>query len=1386
MCGSPYAPVVEPVDEAPCPSCGEARSSQRSLSPALLEGSSHGDFGAPPLGATLPVTVESRPTEEPEDDPPPPEGFGPYRVVGVIGRGGMGVVYLCRHETTGAEVAVKTVRVRKQALLQRIRREIHAMARIRHPGLVRIIATGQSGGVPWHAMELIRGRTLHEHLRKLRPPPGPTKNIRVGEVGSSADFILVNEPTVAEPEGSEALESEVFSLPDTTGVSETVRLPPMETQFQPPGPDDDPVPSGLQPRTQNDLPTTDLKRPGPTEPPPRPRTGLEGSTRPRVAPDPDRLTILGMVARLCRTLEYLHGEGIVHRDLKPQNIVVRADGTPVLLDFGLASYFGVEGRELLDVAGRVEGTPEYMSPEQVRGEYVDARADLYAIGCLLYQAVTGRVPFRSGSASATLRAHVKTRPIPPSELFDGVPRPLEELILRLLSKEKADRLGHARDVTRALEAAGIPGPGEWAADLQARDYLYRPGFVGRDAVLDGLEERIRKDLKRPGRCLFVRGPSGVGKTRVILELARRLEIGGLAVVAGECQPVGVGVGGERDGLGIRSAPLHPFRPVLQAIADACIERGADEAERILGPRARILADVEPCLAQVPGLGNHPEPPSIGDDASRYRQIEALGETLAEFSSIAPLVVVIDDLQWADDLTLNFLALFHVGAWDVPTVAIAAAYRAEEDPTLRKYKRIFEDAEVIDLEPLEESSVARIIRDMLGTSNPGDELVRHLASRSRGNPFFVAEFLRAAVAERFLRRDEDGRWSSRVVQDESGEPEGLRTAIPLPDSLHDLITRRLDRLSDDARQLAGLAAVIGRWVDPRLLDAVGLLDETRSMHAVEELLVAQVLEEERDGTLRFAHDKLREVAYARVEPGERRELHRAAALAIEARAQGPDDLTRLSSTMAHHWYHAIGDREREPDRVARAVDLLEKSAAHAMNTGLPGEAVEFGRAAARLLGLELPEATTEIAEAMGDEIERIHQALQGRAPGELIDLPESTDPATDRLIALVLTILPPAYLSNKFGLFSLMAAKCLSLTLERGMGPMGASVFAFYAIVARIIGDDSRLAREFSRLAIALDERTGCRQSAVVLFIDAWFIRHWNSPVGEGLSRCLAGAEAGLGGGQVLFGCYNLGTYVVLLAASGERLDRVIAAADERIALVGHRVLVARFHCVLERQFARALRGQTESPGSFGDGDYDEARDLAFITRTTNSNQVGYYHVARLKLLYYLGRTDEAVEASNKALAVWDSFARQPAEVDLALFRALALLAEAKSVTSEGVRAARTHLDTLTRWRADCEANFGHKALLVEAELARVEGRNDQAAGLYEQAALEAATHGFLPHVALARELSGRHQARLGQTDRARAEFEAAAEAYLAWGADLLAGRIKRAIADLNVRPGTDA
>jgi predicted ATPase/serine/threonine protein kinase len=1233
----------------------------------------------------------------PQPAPPgPPLLFGPYEVQALIGKGGMGVVYQARHQGTGEEVAIKTVRAATQGLLQRIRREVLAMSRAKHPGLVRFIATGLGEAVPWYGMELVKGTTLYDYMLCTTVE---TKSLAWGDSPSS----MSNAATVAKiPKGNSS--QAAVSLPE------------------------------------------------------------------RLRPPIDLSGFLTLMARVCSTLAYLHGEGVVHRDLKPRNIIVRPDGTPVIVDFGVASRFGAVGRETLEASGKVEGTPAYMSPEQIRGEYVDARADLYSVGCILYEGVTGRVPFSASRFNDVMEAHVHSVPIPPSLLVENVSPALEGLIVRLLAKNPRNRLGHARDVVLVLAELGAD-PGNWLADQPGRDYLYRPRFVGREQAMDDLRKFIRQAHDGENRCVFLRGESGVGKTRVIQELARSLENDGVRIFTGECLPVNVAM--PDGGPEVRAGLLHPFRPLLQAIADRCLESGQREFDELIGPRAAVLSAIEPNLARRGG--SEMQATQEAGPGRSHQLLDALGQTLVGFARRLPCVLFLDDLQWADELTLKFLDLLNAGAWEGAGLAVVATYRSEEEhAALRLYRHLFTSAPLVKLDRFGEDVVGELVRDMLGVHDMDNRFVQFLAQRSEGNPFFIAEYLRTTVAEGLLKRDQTGQWRLAPLADLARIEKG--GTLDQPGSLRQLVARRLEGLPAKARTVVELAAVLGRDLDGNLLQAVSLLDEAHFFDAVTALVTRQVLVESQAYRFRFDHDKLREIAYEEIPLDRRRHLHRQTATMIEKQYAQADDFPQYYPALAHHWRRSLADRLAEPEASARTIDYLEKAAQQALMTGLLRQAVGFGLEAARLLGVDVSTDPAQIGPALGLEMQKIGTLMGTRSPADLFHLPQAETPDITRVIGILLSIQPAAYNSHQLELFALLAAKNMGLILEHGQTPLSSCVFSMFAIITLLLTQDHQGAYAFSSLALALDKQQGGQFTGTVSFIHTWFINHWQNPLAESLPISLNGARAGFATGDVLYGCYNQAAHVVYLSYLGAPLEQVIAAGREHHRCINNRVGHAAYHCVLEMQFAKALAGLTQNPLSLSDAEYDEARDLEAICKTDNFNQITYYFVSRMRLAYYYRNYGEALEYAERALPLRAAFQGQVAEIDFCFFHALALCGRARQIqksdnnTDSDVAQptallvqAQEILTQLDRWAKSCPANFRHKALLVRAELASAENRLEEIT-CYDEAAECAMQARYPHHAALAKELAGGHFRRQGRSDLAYHYLTEACQGYRDWGA----------------------
>jgi serine/threonine protein kinase/tetratricopeptide (TPR) repeat protein len=772
----------------------------------------------------------------------------------------MGVVYLGRHQETAERVAVKTVRLTQAAILASIRREVRALSRLHHPGVIRIVDHGISDERPWYAMELQEGSTLKQRIERFWRDDSRSHRVREACECKRAPLALPSSP------------------------------------------------------------------------------------------------LLKLLRRLCAPLAYLHGQGLIHRDLKPGNIFIREDDTVVLGDFGGAVEFGgAHGREVLEVDGIGMGTLLYMAPEQIRGDFVDARADLYALGCIFYECLTGVPPFLGTSAQAIRRRHLQQAPLPPSQLIgEELPERLEWLVLNLLEKRPQDRLGYAEDVARVLSELGMEAD-EPQPPPSPRPYLYRPLFTGREDAVSRIRPLLDRLMVGEGGSLFIGGGSGVGKTRLAMEVARELmsEELPVSVVTGECIPLGLS--GSHVAADMRAPPLHPFRPLLAAVADRCRQWGPEETARLLGPRGMVLLPYAPGLDELPGQRELPPPPPLAnEEAERARVFASLRDVLFAFAEEDPLLLILDDLQWADELTRSFLHVLLHEDLSGRGVLLLGTYRLEERDEALSELVSAPGALHLELGGLDEQSLHTLARCMLALDEPPRDFDR-LVHQSGGNPFFVAEYLRAAIAEGLLHRDLSGQWRL----EEGDGAGGPLHAVGLPGSIADIIHRRLRGLDARALALLELAAVLGREFDADLLHDAAALDAPADLEGLETLRIRQILEHAAGGRFRFLHDKLRELSYEQIAPERARPLHHRAARALEGHA------SRDYPTLAHHW-----SRAQEPDRASHYFGLAGD---HARTAHAHSEALAFYRAALTELD-RLSRQEPGRAEGWRERLGQLHESL----------------------------------------------------------------------------------------------------------------------------------------------------------------------------------------------------------------------------------------------------------------------------------------------------------------------------------------------------------------------------------------------------------------------------
>jgi len=633
------------------------------------------------------------------------------------------------------------------------------------------------------------------------------------------------------------------------------------------------------------------------------------------------------IAAVLRALEFVHTRGVIHRDLKPSNVLVDDGDGLWLTDFGLATS---------SPDGLRAGTPEYMAPEILSRQRFDRRSDLYSLGVLLYELFTGQLPFQ-GETAEVVRQHLNDAPRPPRELVPELPEALEAIVLRLLAKAPGERYTSANAVLGALrEATGREIPYETEATQAA--YLSTGRLVGRDRELDWLVEAFRRAVgpqewdpdprefdrrarfdtaradevgkgerrrggnRRATRCngrsnppavlVLLRGESGVGKTRLVDELSRSAQLEGALCLSGQCT----------------KHPGRGFEPFVEIVREVTALGDADD------PNAWVAET----------LSN----PDADAGVDRLHLMDAVAELLLTRSYERPLLISLEDLQWARGDTLELLLyLFRAlvtalgrarGQERHPQLFLVGSYRPEElhGPELGralnglKRDRFFEQ---LSLRPLREDDVAELVRSMLGVPSVPRAFLAQVTQASAGNPLFL-ELLLEELVERGVIERQRGQWRLKP-----GE-----LAPDLPALVHELVLSRLERL--EARELLDWLAVFNRALESSTLARLTGRSEDDVLAELDALVRSRFVCASPGGGYTLTHAKVRDVVYGALEsPGR---LHaRAAELLDEARQAGGAEVPL--SELAHHLLEAgegaaALQRAREAGEAARAVGAAERA------------------------------------------------------------------------------------------------------------------------------------------------------------------------------------------------------------------------------------------------------------------------------------------------------------------------------------------------------------------------------------------------------------------------------------------------------------------------------
>jgi serine/threonine protein kinase/tetratricopeptide (TPR) repeat protein len=793
-----------------------------------------------------------------------------FRIRRRLGSGGMGVVYEAHDRETDKVVALKTLTRAEASHISRFKNEFRSLADVSHPNLVALYEFMSDGQYWFFTMELVQGLNFLEYVR-----PG----YQARHLQSSRTPTLRKGSDDTDPELLADYEAETMQL-------DSIRIP----------------------HAANDLPESPAQ-----------------TTLSRSNLDTGHLNVA--LRQLAEGLHGLHETGKLHRDIKPSNVLVTKEGRVVILDFGLVAE--VEGKEVHDSV-TLAGTPDYMSPEQGAQLPISRASDWYSVGVMLYQALTGRLPF-AGKFFEVMMNKQNFDPPAPNELVRNIPPELNELCVRLLRRNPAER-PTGREVLRTL-GHGKTGPLQRPISTPAPFLLQTTPFVGRERQLRELEDAFTVTRRGQTVTVYLHGSSGMGKTAVarhFLDQLRETQTGVL-VLEGRCY--------ERE-----SVPYKALDGVVDSLTKYLLSLPDAKAEALMPREVLALARLFPVMLQVDSVFNAPQrEQEIPDPFTlRRKAFAALRELLGRICDRQPLVLYIDDLQWSDADSTSLLEDL-LRPPDSPPLLLISSFRSEDvraKPFLNSLleKTGTESCREVLVGALSKSDSYTLLYELLGSSAAVLEpFADAILGEARGNPFLLEQLARYAA-----------------TSDQTATT-GITLAV--------MLDERLRHLPKGARQFVDALAVAGRPVNPEVVyQAAGLAGD--ELPLVGSLRAAQFL---RTGgaehTLELYHDRIREALAAQMDPKKVTQIHRRLAQAIESR--GIDDPEALfehylgagervraathAATAAKKAASALAfDRaaafyrralELAPSRDAELVDLKRGLADALVNAGRPAEAAQ---------------------------------------------------------------------------------------------------------------------------------------------------------------------------------------------------------------------------------------------------------------------------------------------------------------------------------------------------------------------------------------------------------------------------------------------------------------
>ncbi len=600
-----------------------------------------------------------------------------------------------------------------------------------------------------------------------------------------------------------------------------------------------------------------------------------------------------LAIQLTDILHYLYQNRVIHKDIKPANILIHPETKQVkLIDFSIASLLVKESQEIKS-PNVLEGTLAYISPEQTgrmnRG--IDYRSDFYSLGVTFFEILTGQLPFISDDPMELVHCHIAQQAGWVSEIKSEIPQVISEIIAKLMAKNAEDRYQSALGLKHDLETClcQLKDSGEIRYfEIGQRDlcdrFLIPEKLYGREGEVETLRSGFDRVAQGDTEMMLVAGFSGIGKTAVINEVHKPI-----------VRQRGYFIKGKFDQFNRNipfSAFVQAFRDLMRQLlseSDAQLALWKTQILVAVGENGQVIIEVIPELEQI--IGKQPDVAELSGSAAQNRFNLLFGKFVRVFTTKEhPLVIFLDDLQWADSASLNLLKLL-MDESEAGYLLVLGAYRDNEvfpaHPlmlTLDEIQKQGTNINTLTLDPLDELDITRLVADtLLCSAEIAAPLSQLVYQKTQGNPFFTTQFLKGSYEDGCIRFDaEVGYWKCDLAQ--------VRQ-LALTEDVVVFMVGRLRKLPSGTQVVLKLAACIGNRFDLATLAVVCECSKeevaTELWRGLQEGFVIpssetykffQGKEREEKGveevsvSYRFLHDRIQQAAYSLIPETQKQTTH----------------------------------------------------------------------------------------------------------------------------------------------------------------------------------------------------------------------------------------------------------------------------------------------------------------------------------------------------------------------------------------------------------------------------------------------------------------------------------------------------------------------------------